>query len=112
MILSGDVHVAAAFNVRPRRGEGRLSQWTSSALTTPGGLQHVWANRLVTRMVRFGEHDLRVWRRGLATGNNVGFVEVVPAADGGHDLTFSVHEYDRDDDRLQVAFQDRSSPSA
>jgi hypothetical protein len=116
VILSGDVHVAAAFSVRPKRGaglradRGRLAQWTSSALSTPGGLQHVLANRLVTSLVRLGERELRVWRRGLATGNNVGFVEVRPIDGGGHDLRFTVFQHDQRRDRLRAAFSDRSAP--
>ena len=116
VILSGDVHVAAAFSLRPKRGEGlqadrgRIAQWTSSALSTPGGLQHVLANRLVTSLVRLGESELRVWRRGLATGNNVGFVEVRPVDGGGHDLLFTVFQHDQRRDRLRAAFSDRSAP--
>ncbi|MBA3234992.1 MAG: hypothetical protein H0T59_03225, partial [Chloroflexi bacterium] len=110
VILSGDVHVAAAFAVRPRRGPGRIVQWTSSALSTLGGLQHVLANRLLTSLVRFGEGDLRVWRHGLATGNNVGFVDVRQRPEGGHTLTLTVHEYESDRDRLTPAFTDRATP--
>ena len=110
VILSGDVHVAAAFSVRRRGGRGHLMQWTSSALSTPGGLQHVLANRLVTGLVRWGEHDVRVWKRGLATGNNFGLVEVAPAEGGGHDLTFTVYQYDPRRDRIRAAFADRSGP--
>ncbi len=111
VLLSGDVHVAAAFSMRPRRGPGRLAQWTSSALSTPGGMQHVLANRLVTRLVRLGERELRVWRRGLATGNNLGVVDVEPLDGGGHALTFTVFQYDARRDRLVQAFSDRSAPA-
>jgi phosphodiesterase/alkaline phosphatase D-like protein len=110
IILSGDVHVAAAFSLRPRRGRGHLAQWTSSALSTPGGLQHVLANRLVTSLVRLGEDELRVWRRGLATGNNMGVVDVVPRAAGGHDVTFTVYQYDQRADRLTAALTDHAGP--
>lgn len=110
VILSGDVHVAAAFGVRPRGGGPRIRQWTSSALSTPGGLQHVVANRVLTSLVRLGEPDLDVRRRGIATGNNAGLVEVVPAEGGGHHLAFTVYQYDQRRDRLQAAFVDRASP--
>jgi phosphodiesterase/alkaline phosphatase D-like protein len=112
VILSGDVHVAAAFSARQREGRGHLRQWTSSALSTPGGLQHVLANKLVTSFVRLGERELRVWRRGLATGNNAGVVDVVPAEGGGHHLTFTVFQYDARRDRLREAFIDRADPRA
>jgi alkaline phosphatase D len=110
ILLSGDVHVAAAFSARPRRGPGRIVQWTSSALSTPGGLQHVLANRLVTSLVRLGEHELRVWRRGLATANNLGLVRVEPLDGGGHTVTFTVFEYDPKRDRLTEAFTDVAAP--
>lgn len=106
IVLSGDVHVGAAFSVRPRNGRGQFAQWTSSALSTPDGLKHIWANQLVTRFVRAGERELRVWRRGLATSNNVGLVEVAPADDGGHVVTLTIHEYDARTDRLTAALTD------
>ncbi len=112
VILSGDVHVAAAFSARQRDRDGHFRQWTSSALSTPSGLQHVLANNLVTAFVRLGERELRVWRRGLATGNNAGVVDVVPADGGGHQLTFTVYQYDPRRDRLRPAFVDRADPRA
>ena len=109
-IVSGDVHVGAAFSLRPARGRGRIAQWTSSALSTPTGLQHVLANRVVTKFVRAGERSLRVWPRGLVTHNNVGLVEVEPHPDGGHALTFRVFGYDQKRDRLTEELTDQSSP--
>jgi alkaline phosphatase D len=106
VVLSGDVHVGAAFSVRPKKGVGRFSQWTSSALSTPDGLKHVLANRLVTRAVRLGERELRVWRRGLATSNNVGVVQVEPAPDGGHHVTLTIHQYDEKNDRMSLGLSD------
>ena len=110
VLLSGDVHVAAAFSVRARRGPGRVAQWTSSALSTPGGIQHALGNRLVTRLARFGESSLRVWRRGITTGNNVGVVGVEGLPEGGHALTFTAHEYDAKRDVLLPGLTDRSVP--
>ena len=112
IVLSGDVHVGAAFNVRPRRGPGRFAQWTSSALSTPDGLQHVVANRVITRLVRVGERELRVWRRGLATSNNVGVVEVEPADGGGHLVRLGVHEYDAKTDRMKLSLEDVADPNS
>jgi len=106
VVLSGDVHVGAAFSVRPKTGVGRFAQWTSSALSTPDGLKHVLANRLVTRAVRLGERELRVWRRGLATSNNVGVVDVEPAPDGGHHVTLTIHQYDEKSDRMSLGLSD------
>jgi phosphodiesterase/alkaline phosphatase D-like protein len=110
IVISGDVHVGAAFSVRPRLGRGHLRQWTSSALSTPDGLKHVLANRLITRFVRLGEHDLRIWRKGLATSNNVGLVEVQPAESGGHEVSLTVFEYDADGDELKVGLTDTARP--
>ena len=110
IVLSGDVHVGAAFSVRPRRGKGRFAQWTSSALSTPDGLKHVIANRIITRFVRAGERELRVWRRGLATSNNVGLVDVQPADGGGHVVRLSVYEYDEKTDRVREALTDIATP--
>jgi alkaline phosphatase D len=112
IVLSGDVHVGAAFNVKPLRGEGRFAQWTSSALSTPDGLKHIVANRMITKFVRLGERELRVWRRGLATSNNVGIVEVEPADDGGHKVALAVYEYDASTDSLKIGLTDLSRPGS
>ncbi len=111
IVLSGDVHVGAAFNVRPRRGPGRFSQWTSSALSTPDGLNHVIANRLITKFVRLGEKELRVWRRGLATSNNVGVVDVEPANGGGHVVRLTVYEYNSRSATTKPTLTDVTEPS-
>jgi phosphodiesterase/alkaline phosphatase D-like protein len=109
-VLSGDVHVGAAFRVSPRSGTGRIAQWTSSALSTPTGIQHVVANRLATSLVRLGEPTLRVRRVGLVPTNNVGFVEVEPQPGGGHALTFRAFAWDGRRGTLREALTDRSMP--
>jgi hypothetical protein len=111
VVLSGDVHVGAAFNVKPRNGRGRFAQWTSSALSTPDGLKHIVANRLITKFVRLGEHELRVWRRGVATSNNVGIVDVEPAADGGHVVRLTIYEFAAESDSLKPTLTDLSRPA-
>ena len=108
IVLSGDVHVGAAFDVRGRNERGRFRQWTSSALSTPDGLKHILANQLITRFVGVGEHELNVRRLGLATSNNVGFVDVTPREDGGHDVKLTVHEYDARTGKLRVALTDNA----
>ena len=90
---------------------GRLAQWTSSALSTPDGLKHVLANRVITCFVRLGEKELPVSRRGLATSNNVGVVYVEPADDGGHVVTLTVHQYDPKHNRLLPALSDVAAPA-
>ncbi len=93
-ILSGDVHVAAAFRVRQRGGRGRLVQWTSSALTTPLKISHRVANGVGTALGNLGEHSVRVRLEGMVAQNNFGLVEVAPQPEGGHALAFSVFAYD------------------
>lgn len=104
-ILSGDVHVGAAFSVRPRRGRNapQVEQWTSSALSTPTGWSHRVANALVTGLVRLGEPELRVHPRGLVPINNAALVDVAPRQGGGHDVTLRIHAYDPKKDRLDEA---------
>jgi phosphodiesterase/alkaline phosphatase D-like protein len=110
-VLSGDVHVGAAFRLAPRGRDGRrgrIAQWTSSALSTPSGIQHVLANRLVTSLVRLGEPSLRIRRVGLVATNNVGLVEVEPQPGGGHTLTFRAFAWDARRNALREALTDRS----
>jgi hypothetical protein len=112
VLLSGDVHVATAFRVTPKRGKGTgvLTQWTSSALSTPGGLQHSLVNHLGTKLVNLGEGRTHADRRGIATRNNFGSVRVEPHPDGGHALRFTVHEHVRKRGVLQRAFEGVSNP--
>ncbi len=110
-ILSGDVHVGAAFSVRPRGRRGHLAQWTSSALSTPSDIRHALANRLVTSMIRLGSDGLRVWRRGLVTPNNAGIVRVEPDSEGGHRLTFRILAWDPKRRILEEALSDVSTPA-
>jgi alkaline phosphatase D len=120
VVLSGDVHVAAAFSVRRRGsdgaggagGGGRFAQWTSSALSTPDGLAHVVVNKLITRFVRVGERELRVRRRCIVTSNNFGLVEVEPLDGGGHAISFGAHQYHARRDRLVETRLDELRPAA
>ena len=111
IVLSGDVHVGAAFYVGRATARAASLQWTSSALSTPEGFKHIVANGMITKFVRLGEHEVRVWRRGLATGNNVGVVDVEPADGGGHDVTLNIFEFDAPGDRMRIGLTDRISPS-
>ncbi len=95
-ILSGDVHAGAAFSVSrkgPRGGE--FVQWTSSALSSPGGVMHTLANRVTTRPINFGNRQADARRLGIEPRNNFGIVEVVPRDEGrGHRLSLSIYGYD------------------
>src|SRR5690606_34959661 len=95
-ILSGDVHAGAAFSVSRRGpGGGGFVQWTSSALSSPGGMMHTLANRLITRPVNLGSRDADARRHGVEPRNNFGIVEVVPRDEGpGHRLSLSIYGYD------------------
>ena len=114
VILSGDVHVGAAFRVRPRRRSawprGTIHQWTSSALTTPGGLEHRLVNSIGTALVNLGEPSVVSGRQGLDGYNNFGTVQVEPLEAGGHRLVFTLHEYDRRRDRLAAQFTIHAEP--
>ncbi len=94
VILSGDVHVGAAFRLRRRGGRGTLLQFTSSALATPGGLMHSAANRLGTALVNWGEADLRASLLALETRNNFGVVRVRPLREGGHAVALRLYGFD------------------
>jgi hypothetical protein len=63
-------------------------------------------------MIRLGSGNLRVWRRGLVTPNNAGFVRVEPDPDGGHELTFRIMAWDPKRRVLEEALTDRSAPGA
>ncbi|MDQ4035758.1 MAG: alkaline phosphatase family protein [Chloroflexota bacterium] len=106
VILSGDVHVGAAFRVRPRRStgwpRGTIVQWTSSALSTPAGFQHRVANRIGTTLVNLGEPSIVAARDGMNGRNNFGIVDVEPLAAGGHRLTFRLHTYEPGRDRVKL----------
>jgi alkaline phosphatase D len=93
ILLSGDVHVGAAFSLADRRGPGLLHQWTSSALSTPTRLSHRLANRVGTALVGLGEHRVRARRRALVTGNNFGIVRAEPRPGGGHAVALTLHAY-------------------
>lgn len=95
-ILSGDVHAGAAFSVS-RKGSrgGEFVQWTSSALSSPGGVLHTLANRFTTMPINLGSRDADARRHGVEPRNNFGIVEVVPRDEGrGHRLSLSIYGYD------------------
>src|SRR5439155_22349346 len=98
ILLSGDVHVGAAFRVERPRGPGRLVQWTSSALTTPLSRFLYVANTAGTALVRLGEWRYRVTREALVARNNFGLIDVTPLPGGGHlvDLRLCVYRPERD----------------
>ncbi|MGK2965190.1 MAG: alkaline phosphatase D family protein, partial [Tepidiformaceae bacterium] len=103
IVLSGDVHAAAAFTVtRLDDRAGQFAQWTSSALSSPGGVAHTLANRLATRAVNVGDTLHHATRHGVEPRNNFGLVSVQPRESGrGHRLTLSIYGYDSRRNRLR-----------
>jgi len=94
IVLSGDVHAGAAFEVHDRPTGGRIRQWTSSSLSAPGGLVHDVVNHLGSRLVNLGEGRCEVRRIGVDAHNNVAVVRVEPLPEGGHRASFQLHAHD------------------
>lgn len=109
VILSGDVHCASAFCIRPRRGPGRLLQLTSSAFTTPDPWFQRLMNRFAVRLPNLAEPRYR-FRGGLITlRNNFGTVSADPLPGGGHHLRLTIRAWDARR-RLVTAAQIESNP--
>lgn len=82
--LSGDVHVAGAYTVRPRTGPGKLEQFTSSAFTTPLSSFERYLNLFAARGSNLFEPDWRFKRHFISYSNNAGLVRLTPLEGGGH----------------------------
>jgi hypothetical protein len=93
VIISGDVHTGAAFEVRRASGPGLLHQWTSSPLSTRAALPELIASEVGSALVNFGEDGYRSTRRALVRGNNFGVVQAKARPGGGHDLELSIYEF-------------------
>lgn len=111
IILSGDVHAAAAFRIRDRGGRGVIHQFTSSPLTTPLSRFQDALNRAATRVPDLFEPRFRIRRRFLRFGHNFGLVHVEPLADGGHRVHFAVCIWDQSRGRLRTAATAVTAPS-
>jgi alkaline phosphatase D len=90
VILSGDVHAAAAFTIRQRHGPGVIQQFTSSALTTRSGRFERAMNVIATRAPNLCEPGPRIQRRLVSLDNNYGLVRLSPLPEGGHRIRFTV----------------------
>ncbi len=106
VLLSGDVHAAGAFRVHRKAGEGVLTQWTSSALSTPGGFDHLVANRVGSRLANWGDGLCRSERIGVEPLNNFGLVNVTPGQ-GQDDVELSIYKFDAQKRELRLSFSDR-----
>ena len=84
IVLSGDVHVAGAYTVRPSEGPGKVEQFTSSAFTTPLSSFERYLNVFAARGANLSEPDWRFTRHFISYANNGGLVRLTPLAGGGH----------------------------
>lgn len=92
VILSGDVHAGAAFQLGRKTGPGRLQQWTSSPLSTKAALPEHLANIIGSELVNVGEDRYHSTRQALVRGNNFGIVRATLRPDG-HDLELLIYEF-------------------
>jgi alkaline phosphatase D len=110
IILSGDVHAAAAFRIRDRGGRGVIHQFTSSPLTTPLSRFQDAMNLLATRVPDLFEPRYCIRRRFLRFGHNFGLLRVEPLAGGGHTIRFAVRAWDEPRARLRTAMAVDTKP--
>jgi phosphodiesterase/alkaline phosphatase D-like protein len=103
IVLSGDVHCASAFTIRPRRGDGLIQQFTSSALTTPDPWSQRAVNRLAVQWPNLFEPRFSLRGRLVTFRNNYGLVTADPLPSGGHRVTFTVRAWQRRSRRLATA---------
>jgi hypothetical protein len=92
VIISGDVHAGAAFEIRRTAGPGILNQWTSSPLSTHAALPEWLASEIGSALVNVGDDGYHSTRRALVRGNNFGVLQATPRP-GGHDLELSLYVY-------------------
>jgi hypothetical protein len=108
ILLSGDVHAAGAFRVYHQDGPGMITQWTSSAMSTPGGFEHLVANRVGSRFVNMGETMCHSERLGVEPKNNFGLVSVAPNTSGpGMQARLTIYRHDTKTGKLTRSITDR-----
>jgi phosphodiesterase/alkaline phosphatase D-like protein len=93
-LLCGDIHAASGYTLRRRGGRGVLSQFTSSALTTPAGSKMQLYSRVAAGAPNLFEPRWHFERHFLHFENNFGVVRVEPLSAGGHRVTFDVRAWD------------------
>ncbi|MBX6341714.1 MAG: alkaline phosphatase family protein, partial [Thermomicrobiaceae bacterium] len=92
--LSGDIHEASAWTIRPRRGPGAIEQFTSSALTNVPPRKQVALNWAVGLAPNLLEPRFRFERHFLRPENNFGLVQVTPLDGPGHRVDLQVRGWD------------------
>lgn len=100
IVLSGDVHVASAFTIHNRDGNGTVHQFTSSAFTSPCVGTDLAVNWLGSWAPNLFESKFRFVRHFLTTKNNVGLIYLKALPDGGHRVRFYVRAWHPEQRRL------------
>jgi phosphodiesterase/alkaline phosphatase D-like protein len=103
ILLSGDVHVAAAYTIRPRSGPGKIEQFTSSAFTTPLTSFERYLNLIAARGSNLFEPDWSFTRHFMSYANNAGLVRLTPLEGGGHHVELLIRGWNWRDSELQTA---------
>jgi phosphodiesterase/alkaline phosphatase D-like protein len=110
IVLSGDVHVAGAYTLRPRRGPGKITQFTSSAFTTPLTSFERYTNVLAARGSNLFEPRWRFRRHFICYANNAGLVRLTALPSGSHIVEFLVRGWNRRERKLRTVARHSSAP--
>ena len=90
IVLSGDIHAAGDFTIRPQRGRGIIYQFTSSTFTSPHTPSQQILNTIAARGTNLFEPRFRFKRQFLAFANNFSIVQVTPLPSGGHRVALTI----------------------
>ncbi|MFO7655296.1 MAG: alkaline phosphatase D family protein [Candidatus Krumholzibacteriia bacterium] len=101
-LLSGDVHVASAFDIFDGSGRRAIHQLTSSAITTTMTWGERQMNRLGVLAPNLFERRWRLRRHFRCNANNFGRVRVAPLPEGGHRVEFLVRGWQIGAERLDT----------
>jgi len=110
IVLSGDVHVAGAYTIRPRSGPGRIEQFTSSAFTTPLSSFERYLNVIAARGSNLFESRWTFQRHFIDYSNNAGLVRLTPLESGGHHVELLIRGWNRRERRLRTVARLASTP--
>ncbi|CAN5819648.1 hypothetical protein BH23CHL2_BH23CHL2_34390 [soil metagenome] len=110
VVLSGDVHVASAYTIRPRSGPGKIEQFTSSAFTTPLSSFERYLNLFAARGSNLLESRWEFARHFQSYANNAGLVRLTPLASGGHHVELLIRGWNRRELRLRTVARHASTP--
>ncbi|MEZ4523565.1 MAG: alkaline phosphatase D family protein [Thermomicrobiales bacterium] len=111
-ILSGDVHVAGAYTIRPRSGHGKIEQFTSSAFTTPLSSFERYLNVFAARGSNLFEPRWRFERHFISYSNTAGLIRLTPLESGGHHIELLVRGWNRRELRIRTVARHASMPES